>query len=229
MSQLSLLQSALAPRMEGINLWNCPVEELLPLTADLAIADPPWLNRSKHGESGAHDHYDGLPVEQIIEHLEQIDAPRLVVWITYPVWTADWPAALPGWGRPVTAGTWLKSDPDDSGHYGQGLHWAGCAEGVLVYTRPNAYNNKKALRNAWHEPAGLHSRKPVGWQAQMIRRWCPPGGTVFDPYAGLCSVPEAILELGKRYKYVGAEISAERYAQGSSLLAQWTPHLGGLL
>jgi hypothetical protein len=230
--------SADPPTLKGIDLRNCAVEDLLPISGDLAIADPPWLNRERHGASNAHDHYAGLPVEEIIEHLRQIDANRLVLWITWPVLTADWPKALPKWGKPVTGGAWYKSggggasrDSEgfptgglsaDTGHYGQGFHWAGCSEAVLIYTRGTSYNNKKSpLRNAWFEQRGLHSRKPVMWQAQMISRWCPMGGVVVDPYAGLGSVPEAVLELDRSRQYIGSEKSTQRYHEAMSLLAQW--------
>lgn len=223
MSQLSLLGAPVAPRLAGIDLRHCPVETLLPIEADLVIADSPWLNREKHGATGAHDHYPGLPVDEIMEHLSQIRAKRLVLWITFPIWTADWPKEIPGWGKPVTGGAWFKSEKGDRGHYGQGFHWAGCAEIILIYTKPNAYNDRSVkLRNACYESPGRHSRKPVYWQSQMISRWCPPGGLVFDPYAGLASVAEATLESGGGRTYLGAEKNAQRHTDGMGLLAQWS-------
>ncbi len=191
------------------------------LVGDLAVADPPWAYREAHGESSADDHYAGLPVEAIVEHLRAIDAPRLALWITWPILAADWPAELPKWGRPVTGGVWVKSAKDDAGHYGQGYHWAGCSEAVLVYTRGGAFTDRAMpLRNAWIEAPGLHSRKPVGWQRQWVRRWCPPGGRVVEAYAGLGSTAEAVLTAGDAYAYRGAEVDVERHRQALGLLAQ---------
>lgn len=222
MNQLDLVPAPIAPARAGIDIRHCSVADLLPLTGDLAIVDAPWKYEQRAGESAADDHYEGLPIPTIVDHLSQIDTPRLVVWITWPILAADWPERLPTWGRPVTGGAWFKSAPDDMGHYGQGYHWAGCSEPVLVYTRSTAYNDRSApLRNAWHEAPGAHSRKPVEWQAQMIRRWCPPGGRVVDPYVGLASSAEALLYAGRGRTFLGAEIDAGRHRDAMGLIAQW--------
>src|SRR5690606_40780599 len=54
----------------------------------------------------------------------------------------------------------LKSGPEDTGHYGQGYHWAGCSEPVLVFVRGTAktHRNEK-LRNAWIEKPGPRSEE----------------------------------------------------------------------
>ncbi|MCK5549171.1 MAG: hypothetical protein KAI41_01415, partial [Hyphomicrobiaceae bacterium] len=174
MTQPLLFGPVTPPAHDAIDLYLGPCEDLLPMSGDLAVADPPWLYRQQAGNP-VSNHYDGLPVETIVAHLAQLDAPRLALWITWPILAADWPAKLPVWGRPVTGGAWFKSDPGDSGDYGQGYHWAGTSEPVLIYTRGASHNSRSKLRNAWHEPRGLHSRKPVEWMAQWFRRWVPPG------------------------------------------------------
>ena len=224
MTQPPLLVPVAPPIHDPIDIRRCDVAQLLPMEGDLAVADPPWLYRQAHGESAQADHYSGLPVGEIVEHLAQLRAPRLALWITWPVLASDWPEALPGWGRPVTGGAWFKSERKAAGHYGQGYHWAGCSEPVLIYTRGASYLDRSVkLRNAWIEPPGPHSRKPVAWMTQWLRRWCPPGGRVVDPYAGLGAVAEAVLSAGGARTYQGAELDPERHAGALSLLAQWRP------
>ncbi len=111
--------------------------------------------------------------------------------------------------------------PGDVGHYGQGYHWAGCSEPVLVYTRSAGHNSRAGLRNAWVQEPGKHSAKPIQWMKQWIERWCPPGGRVVDPYAGLGTVAEAVMEAGEGRTYLGAEISEKRHSDALGLLAQW--------
>lgn len=220
-AQESLFAPPAPPKHERIDLRCCNVEDLLPLEGDLCIADPPWTYERAAVRGNAADQYGGLPVSAIAAHLAQIKAPRLALWITWPILTADWPESLDEWGRPKTGGSWLKSDTGDSGHFGVGYHWAGCSEPVIVYGRPKAYTDRSvAVRNAWHSPPGKHSRKPVEWMAQWIRKWCPPDGRVVDPYAGLGAVAEAVLVAGEGRTYLGAEIDPKRHADALGLLAQ---------
>ena len=221
MSQPSLFAAVAPPPLERIDLRCCDVAELLPLEGDLCVADPPWSYVQRIGESRATNHYTTIPISKIVAHLEQIRCPRMAVWLTWPILASDWPIELPGWGRPVTGGAWSKCHPGDVGHYGQGYHWAGSSEPVLVYTRGAGYNSRSKLRNAWVEPPGSHSVKPIGWMTQWIQRWCPPGGRVVDPYAGLGSVAEAVLEAGEDRRYLGAEIDSKRHGDALGLLAQW--------
>jgi len=232
MSQQFLFAPKAPPVADLVDLRNCDVAELLPMKGDLCIADPPWSYVQKIGESRATNHYKTLPMSQIVEHLAEIDCPRMVVWLTWPIMAADWPERLPNWGRPVTGGAWTKSSQRDSGHYGQGYHWAGCSEPLLVYTRSGGHNSRELLRNAWidgrkcdHgaawvEPPGKHSVKPIDWMVQMVRRWCPAGGRVVDPYAGLGSVAEAVLRAGDGRSYLGAEVDAKRHGDALGILAQ---------
>ena len=221
MTQPNLFSIPEPPKMDGIDLRCCNVTDLLPMKGDLCIADPPWLYERATVRGNAADQYGGLPVADIVAHLAQIDAPRLALWITWPILTADWPESPDGWGRPKTGGSWLKSGPADTGHFGVGYHWAGCSEPVLIYGKPKAYTDRGvAVRNAWHEPSGLHSRKPVEWMAQWIRKWCPPGGRVVDPYAGLGAVAEAVMVAGEGRTYLGAELDPVRHREALGLLAQ---------
>lgn len=226
--QLALLVSVAPTVPDVVDLRCCTARQLLDDLgaegADLVIADPPWTYSQTASSSRPDDHYETMLTAEIVADVERASlyAPRLALWLTWPL-LGEWEAHTGAWewGRPVTGGAWAKSDPNDVGHYGPGYHWAGCSEPVLVYTRGAAHNDRTApLRNAWHEPAGLHSRKPVGWQAQWIRRWVPPGGLVLDLYAGLGSVAEAVLMAGEGRRYLGAEVSPQRRAQALALVAQ---------
>lgn len=190
---------------------------------DLVIADPPWRYERRVGASAATDWYDSMATVDIAEHLHRMPGRRLVLWITWPL-LGMWMEVTRNefsWGLPTTGGAWVKSRPEDTGHYGQGYHWAGCSEAVLVYLRcGSATDRSQPLRNAWIEPPSKHSRKPVAWQAQMVRRWCPPGGLVADPWAGLGSVAEAVARAGEGRRYLGAELDPERHTIAHTLVVQ---------
>jgi hypothetical protein len=225
---VKLFDDPVPPSLEerGIDLRNCGVVEMLESlsdeSADLVVADPPWDYVQHHGATRADNHYDCLRVPRIVEHVNFAArvGQRLALWITFPL-LGEWQREQLEWGRPVTGGAWVKSGEGDAGHYGQGYHWAGCSELVLIYTQDGAHTDRTApLRNAWVEPPAEHSRKPVGWQAQWIRRWVPPGGLVVDLYAGLGSVAEAVLCAGGGRRYIGAEIDADRHRAALGLLVQ---------
>lgn len=214
----------------GIDLRHGDVVDVLSevrergLTPSLIVSDSPWSYDQRHGASAAEDHYEGLEIDDIVDHhrlaYEAVGKHcRLALWITWPVLAADWPDRLPGWGRGKTGGSWFKTDEDGEGHYGQGFHWAGCNEPVLVYTKGSPPCNRAVkLRNCSHAPPGAHSRKPVAWQADWIRRWTEPDDLVLDLYAGLGSVAEACMMTGRRY--LGAEIRKDRHRDAVALLAQ---------
>lgn len=212
-----------------LRLGDCsdPETGIASVCADLVIADPPWTyHQQANVAHGPHPsaHYGCLSTSTIVEHLTLARGARLALWLTWPL-LGEWEAATRGWawGPPVTGGAWAKSD-GRAGHYGPGYHWAGCSEPVLVYSKPNAHNDRSEnLRNSWVEGPGAHSAKPIGWMVDWVRRWVPPGGLVADPYAGLGTVARATLSAGEGRRYVGWEIDAERHAAASSLIAQWKP------
>lgn len=226
MTQLALVASPEPPALPaGIDLRCCDTAEMLASLderAHLIVADPPWLYTQAHGASRADDHFACLSTDQIAEHVNaaSLVGSRLALWITGAL-VGEWERKRLKWGHVVTEGAWVKSGEGDEGHFGQGYHWAGCAEFVRIYTQPGSYTDRSvALRNAWAEPPTAHSRKPVGWQVQWIRKWVPPGGLVVDLYAGLASVAEAVLLAGGARRYIGAEINPTRHADARALLAQ---------
>lgn len=224
MNQPSLLSPVTPPTRDGIDLRCCDVADMLVSLTEipaLIIVDAPWDYVQKIGATRADNHYECLRQPGIAAHMRlaaKTGAPRCAFWITGPQ-VGEWNEQDHGWGRVVTTGAWVKSDPDDSGHYGQGYHWAGCSELVYVYTQGSAYTDRsQPLRNAWHWPPGEHSEKPVGWQRQWLRRWTKPGDLVVGMYAGRGSDARACLLEGRRY--CGAEINPERHAAALALLAQ---------
>jgi hypothetical protein len=178
------------------------------------VADPPWLYRQSIGNTPASAIYSCLPTPDIARHVSSAYriGDRLALWCTCPL-LGEWVAVEHAWGQPVTAGAWVRSGEGDTGHYGQGWHWAGSAELVLLYAKKAAHCDRTvATRNGWVAPPSEHSRKPVGWQTQWVRRWVPEGALVVDLYAGLGSVAEAVLLAGGGRRYVGAEIDPQRHA-----------------
>jgi len=200
-----------APR---ICLWHGDCRGLTWPIADLVVGDPPWTYAQQFSGSHASDHYPCLSTKLIADFLDQLPGHRLALWMTFPLldeWTrrtSQWT-----WGSIRSAGTWVKSLPEDRGHYGPGYHWAGCAECVLLYTRGAAYNNRSKLRNAWVARPTEHSVKPVDWMTQWVQRWVPNGGMVTDPFAGFGSVAMAVKQAGGRRRYMGAEIQAQVHAR----------------
>lgn len=217
---MMLLAPVRPPSRPGIDLRCASCTDVDWPEADLVIADPPWSYYTPSDCNPEHQ-YGCLTTAQIVLAMNRLRAKRLAVWLTWPL-LAEWTEATNGWrwGGPTTGGAWTKSGEDDTGHYGQGFHWAGCSELVLVYTDSPHTDRSVPLRNAWVEPPGLHSRKPAAWQAQWIRRWVPEGGLVLDPFAGLGSVAEAVLLAGGSRRYLGTEIDPERHRQAMSLIAQ---------
>lgn len=212
----------------GVTLHLGRCQEVAWPDGDLVIADPPWSYVQKTGATRADNHYRCMTTGELAEVVEAFawKAPRLALWVTWPFLGA-WMAATTGhggwaWGPAVSGGSWHKSgdgvsegEEADSGAYGQGYHWAGCSELLLLYTSRKLkgvkpYNSHSKLRNAWSEPPGEHSAKPVAWQRQMIERWVPPGGVVLDPFAGLGSVGVATVTCGGERQYFGCELDESR-------------------
>jgi hypothetical protein len=213
-----------------IDLRCCDVADLLASLPDqaahLVIADPPWDYVQHHGASRADNHYACLRTSRIAAHVSEAArvGRRLALWCTFPL-LGEWMATETPWGRPVTGGAWVKSregdeeQPDGNGHFGQGYHWSGCAELVLIYTLDGPHTDRSVpVRNAWLAGPQRHSAKPVPWQAQWIRKWVPEGGLVVDLYAGLGTVAQAVKLAGGGRRYVGAEVDPARHAQALAAL-----------
>jgi N6-adenosine-specific RNA methylase IME4 len=207
---------------KGINFQNCHWRDLPnDKLADVAIIDPPWKYSQRNGKPPP---YPGIPTAEVKSQIEEMALTRMakdsriLLWLTWPILPELWGWTPPGY-RLVTGGAWVKSGPNDTGHYGQGYHWAGCSEPVLVFVRGKTHTDRSVkLRNAWVQSPEEHSRKPVDWMTQWLERWTTPGMRVFVPYAGLC--PEVTACIRTNCFLDAAEISPERYADALALLAQ---------
>lgn len=211
---------------DGIDLRRDDIASVLvdlpPQCARLIVADPPWRYSQRHGASAAEDHYAGLTIPQIIDHIElagRVAQPgaRLAMWVTWPLLGEllgahlDPSAPRRRW-RYVTGGGWTKS-----GSMGQGYHWRGDSEAVLIFAAPGPTGRPtKAISNAYVAPRAEHSRKPVDWQRAWLQAWTDPDDLVIDLYAGLGSVASACAIEGRRY--VGAEIDPARHAAAVALI-----------
>lgn len=210
-----------APMPDGIDLrcggtltgiWQGALAGQPTPAADLVMADPPWSYSLNLGEKLPADHYAGLSTADIAAHVREAasyarEGARLALWCTFPL-LAEWMAHDLGAWQYKTGGGWLKQ-----GGTGQGYHWRGDAEVVLVYVRRGAGSGRplEVIRNGHASKRGKHSAKPIGWQRAMIRAWSPPGGLVLDMYAGLGSVAVACAVEGRRY--IGWEIDPVRHAE----------------
>ena len=222
--QLTLLSARHAPRVPGIDLRCCDVAQVLasvhPGSVSLVVADPPWdLYQREPGKADPSLQYSLLNESQIGEHLATAAGlltagGRLALWTCWPL-LVD---ALSAVERPPwldvpglswrTGGAWTKHGPP-----GVGYHWRGKSEPVLLGCVEGASGRPAALvRSGYASDPEEHSRKPAEWMADWIRAWVPPGGLVLDLYAGLGSVPEAIVLAGEGRRYLGAEIDSERHA-----------------
>lgn len=182
---------------------------------DLVLTDPPWTYDQEFGATTPEDHYAVLDYPTISRTLGLFfrNADRLAMWCSNAhlgpfaahlfAGEKPWP-----WGPWVTGGSWDKGPVQ----YGQGYHAAGRTEPWVLFTgRRPGFNDRKVLLTTGHQQrAGVHSAKPVDYQARMIRRWVPPGGLVVDPFVGWGSVALATKQAGEGRRFVGCDIDPER-------------------
>lgn len=207
---------------EGIDLRLADLFDVLAEVkgAQLVHADPPWSYR-RTNEGAAGDVYDTMTDTDITRALDlaydcALPGARLVCWATWPQLLEHLTTGGAGtrW-RYVTGGSWHKTP-----HCGVGYHWRGQTEPVLVYVKPGTQWNDSSvmLGNGFASRPEEHSRKPMEWQRQMLRKWTEPGGLVLDAWAGLAPLAGACKLEGRRY--VGAEIDAQRHGFALSLLRE---------
>jgi hypothetical protein len=229
-AQPSLLVSPRPPAVAGVDLRCCSVDVLLAEVrgASLVVADPPWTYSAGvpgHGRMG--DHYEGLAIKAISHHLDRAwdcagDDAYLLLWATWPILMDPGGFPLHDWGRweGVTGGAWMKT-----GRVGTGYHWRGQTEPLLIYRKgspkPHAMALSGHITDRTYTGAGnsgtRHSEKPLPWARDHVRAFAPPGGLVFDLYAGMAPYARACAAEGRRY--VGAEIDPQRHADALGLLA----------
>jgi DNA modification methylase len=231
MNQMRLLRPRAPELPDTIDLRcgdiGATLDDIEPGSVDLVIADPPWGHYSLgFGNVLPHDVYVCLSEAQIGEHLARAAAllkpgGRLALWTCWPLLVE----ALSGSQRPPwlsipgiewkTGGAWNKD-----GRPSNGYHWRGHSEPVLVGVRSGGAAGRCAsmLRSGFTSEPEQHSRKPAPWMADWLRAWVPPGGLVLDLYAGLGSVPEAVVMAGEGRRYIGAEIDEDRHAAALAIV-----------
>lgn len=205
-----------------IDLRCCDVAEVLDEVrgAALTMADPPWsYNCKSAGANGAlshvSDHYDTLTLDDISEHVSTsyqccAAGSRLLLWTTFPQ-LADWMAQDVKPWRYVTGGAWTKDD-----RLGQGHHWRGMVEPLLVYVKGANAPINEAVGNAFISRRQAHSEKPETWLCDLLEAWTNPGDLVLDLYAGLAPMARACKATGR--DYIGAEIDEERHRHAMAKL-----------
>jgi hypothetical protein len=228
MSALRLFADPKPPPLPGIDLRCCDVAEVLREVRGVRLvhADPPWMYAAGvpgHGRMG--DHYNGLLVPQIVEHVDAAfdcaaEDAYLLLWTTWPI-LAEWMSASHGmrWSY-VSGGAWAKY-----GTPGTGYHWRGNSEPALLYRKGRPAPTSTAaiqnlhITNRW----GLlnrdveHSEKPLPWLRELVQHFVGPGGLVLELYAGMAPMARACALEGR--PYCGAEIDPERHARALGLLA----------
>lgn len=212
-AQLTLVSPPVAPVPPSVDLRCCSCTDVDWPEADLVLTDPPWVYERAIGDAPP---YAGLSIPEIVAHLDRLRAPRLAMWCTGPK-LGEWVEASRGWswGRVVSVGVWAKV----GGAPGQGYHWSGDAELLLMYSRGGGHIVRGAVSNRHVSERTEHSRKPVDWQTQIVRAWVPEGGLVLDPYAGLASTAEAVLRAGGGRRCLTTEIDPDRYERARGYLA----------
>lgn len=207
-----------AAELTGQHLECCDVQALMDSLpdgcADLVIADPPWdyqnWGDTKNGAASAY--YDGLPMEDIVQHIRAAwrvaaDDAYLIVWCTFPKlheWSLRGQLSM-SWEY-ITGGAWIKS-----GGMGIGFHLRSNAEALLVY-RKGAPKPRTHQVNYWTAPRTGHSEKPQNALRDLLRWGSPEGGLVLDLYAGAsAALARACRAEGRRY--LGAEIDPARHQE----------------
>lgn len=227
MRQLDLVAPPTAPDREGIRLIHGDILESIALADGVGLvhADPPWTySAGQPGHGRMDDHYSGLPVPTIVDHIEAAyevaaDDCYLVTWCTWPL-LGEWTDVhrQMSWTY-VSGAAWGKT-----GQIGTGYHWRGNSEPLLLY-RKGKPKPRTTIRNYFSSPRNVfgdgcrHSEKPAPWLADIVQAFSDPGDEVLDLYAGMAPLARACLSAGRRY--LGAEIDEQRHADAMALIAQW--------
>ncbi len=147
-------------------MLNWPFGDLIPLSYDVLMIDPPWAFelRSDKGEAKSPQaQYACMPTVEIcglpVGHLASGDA-WLWLWATYPM-LPDAFAVMEAWGFAyVTGGSWVKRGSSGKLAMGTGYVLRSCAELFLIGRMGAPRAMSRSVRNIIEAPRRQHSRKP---------------------------------------------------------------------
>jgi site-specific DNA-methyltransferase (adenine-specific) len=192
---------------DGITIWHADCREILPVTADVLVTDPPyglgdrWTGGKArwpmhHGQMG----WDAVPFDGLAELIA--DTPA-VVWggHLYPL------SISRGWL------TWDKKQNDEFTSGQAELAWTTLDQPIRTFrmSQVEAYCNPR-------DPKFHPTQKPIA-----LMKWCleffPEVRTVLDPFMGSGTTLVAAKQLGRRAIGIEieeryCEIAAKRLAQG---------------
>jgi site-specific DNA-methyltransferase (adenine-specific) len=185
-------------------------------TFDLILTDPPYneVNRESNGLSrldrGGADSLE-VDIEWFASKFVSQATGSIYVWCGMRQ-LSKWLDEFVEHGLSVRGGMWQKTNPSliNAQHL-----WASGLEAVAFGRHAKAYYDHPISPLAFKGPsqhmADAHpTAKPLWLFSAIIAASCPPGGTVFDPFAGSGTTLESAKKLGRRA--VGIEIE-ERYCE----------------
>jgi hypothetical protein len=186
-TQLSLLEPV-PPTLDPDIDWaegTFEDDALVHAEADLVLASPPWGK---------------LPDDLIAEGLDNLFAPRMVLWMPNSK-CDEWAVATALLSH---LGHWRWKVPKAA------FPWN--AQGQLrVYERGRPWTHRSSPFNMG---PGFSPAHRIG---MLVQRFCPPGGLVLDPWGG-ADVAGACRRLGRRY--IGRVASPALFASGLAQITQ---------
>lgn len=193
-------------------------------TFDLLLTDPPYneVNRESNGlarlDRGGADSLE-VDIEWYADVFDRITTGSIYVWCGMRQ-LSKWLDEFVEKGLSVRGGVWHKTNviPMNAEHI-----WTSGLEAVAFARKPKAYFDHPI------SPLYFHGRstpmpdvhpvaKPLWLMEEIIEASCPPGGTVFDPFAGSATTLEAAKKCGR--KAVGIELGEEYCEMAANRLSQ---------